>query len=152
MKRIILVIFAIFFTTNLLAHSTNINFDSKANCTKKKSMLNGVAWAPFAMLPRPRPRFPTLISGGGGKAIPGRGRNAHFAAQFRKTPNFIQRIRYTCVAKVLIFDKNKIACLRYLIDVFLSLLLPPVSEPRRLRMQSHTPRYADAWQCLLGRL
>ena len=38
MKRVILVILAIFFTTNLLAHSTNINFDSKANCTKKKSM------------------------------------------------------------------------------------------------------------------
>ena len=43
MKRVILVILAIFFTTNLLAHSTNINFDSKANCTKKKSMLNGIA-------------------------------------------------------------------------------------------------------------
>ena len=43
MKKVILVILAIFFTTNLLAHSTNINFDSKANCTKKKSMLNGIA-------------------------------------------------------------------------------------------------------------
>ena len=31
-----------------------------------KSMLGGVAWAPGAMLPRPRPSFPTLISGGGG--------------------------------------------------------------------------------------
>ena len=29
-----------------------------------KSMLGGVAWAPGAMLPRPRPSFPTLISGG----------------------------------------------------------------------------------------
>ena len=56
-----------------------------------KSMLGDVAWAPGAMLPRPRPSFPTLISGGGGenfKATPGRGRNAHFAAQFRKPPNF----------------------------------------------------------------
>ena len=43
MKRIILVIFAIFFTTNLFAHSTNIDFDSKVNCTKRKSMLNGIA-------------------------------------------------------------------------------------------------------------
>ena len=43
MKRVILVILAIFFTTNLLAHSTNINFDSKANCTKKKSMLKGIS-------------------------------------------------------------------------------------------------------------
>ncbi len=43
MKRIILVIFAIFFTTNLLAHSTNIDFNSKDNCTKRKSMLNGIA-------------------------------------------------------------------------------------------------------------
>ena len=43
MKRVILVILAVFFTTNLLAHSTNINFDSRANCTKKKSMLNGIA-------------------------------------------------------------------------------------------------------------
>ena len=56
-----------------------------------KSMLGDVAWAPGAMLPRPRPSFPTLIPGGGGenfKATPGRGRNAHFAAQFRKPPNF----------------------------------------------------------------
>ena len=43
MKRIILVIFAIFFTTNLLAHSTKIDFNSKENCTKRKSMLNGIA-------------------------------------------------------------------------------------------------------------
>ena len=43
MKRIILVIFAIFFTTNLLAHSTKIDFNSKENCTKKKSMLKGIS-------------------------------------------------------------------------------------------------------------
>ena len=43
MKRITLVIFAIFFTTKLLAHSTNIDFNSKDNCTKKKSMLKGIS-------------------------------------------------------------------------------------------------------------
>jgi len=26
-----------------LAHSTNIDFNSKDNCTKRKSMLNGIA-------------------------------------------------------------------------------------------------------------
>ena len=36
-----------------------------------KSMLGGVAWAPGAMLPRPRPSFPTLISGGGGESKTG---------------------------------------------------------------------------------
>ena len=44
MKKIFLLLVSIFLTTNLLAHSTkNINFDSNANCSKKRSMLNGIA-------------------------------------------------------------------------------------------------------------
>ena len=35
---------AVFFSTAAYSHSTkNINFDSKANCSKKRSMLNGIA-------------------------------------------------------------------------------------------------------------
>ena len=43
MKKIILVLFAIFFSTNIFAHSTKghtPNLDSKKECTKKKSALN----------------------------------------------------------------------------------------------------------------
>ena len=44
MKKIFLILISLFLTTNLFAHSTkNINFDSKANCSKKRSMLNGIA-------------------------------------------------------------------------------------------------------------
>ena len=44
MKKVFLILISLFLTTNLFAHSTkNINFDSKANCSKKRSMLNGIA-------------------------------------------------------------------------------------------------------------
>ena len=44
MKIFFLVLVSIFLTTNLLAHSTkNVNFDTNANCSKKRSMLNGIA-------------------------------------------------------------------------------------------------------------
>ena len=44
MKKIILILITIFFTSNVYAHSTkNIKFDLKANCTKKKSTLNWVS-------------------------------------------------------------------------------------------------------------
>ena len=44
MKKIFLLLVSVFLTTNLLAHSTkNINFDSNTNCSKKRSMLNGIA-------------------------------------------------------------------------------------------------------------
>ena len=43
MKKIILIMFIVLFSTNLLAHSTDIKFDTKANCTKKKSMLNFIS-------------------------------------------------------------------------------------------------------------
>ena len=40
MRKIFLLILTLIFTTNVYAHSTkNINFDSKANCSKKRSML-----------------------------------------------------------------------------------------------------------------
>ena len=42
MKIIILSIFAIFFATNLLAHKSP-QFDSKSNCTKKRSMLSAIS-------------------------------------------------------------------------------------------------------------
>ena len=44
MKKLILLLMAVFFSTVAYSHSTkNINFDSKANCSKKRSMLNGIA-------------------------------------------------------------------------------------------------------------
>jgi len=44
MKKIILILIAIFFVSDVYAHSTkNIDFDSKANCTKKRSMLTGIS-------------------------------------------------------------------------------------------------------------
>lgn len=44
MKIFFLVLVSIFLTTNLLAHSTkNVKFDTNANCSKKRSMLNGIA-------------------------------------------------------------------------------------------------------------
>ena len=44
MRKIFLLILTLIFTTNVYAHSTkNLNFDSKANCSKKRSMLNGIA-------------------------------------------------------------------------------------------------------------
>ena len=43
MKKIILIMLTILFSTNLLAHSTDIKFDTIANCTKKKSMLNFIS-------------------------------------------------------------------------------------------------------------
>ena len=42
MKKILLVLFAVLFSTSLLAHSPP-NFDSKKNCKKKHSMLQGIA-------------------------------------------------------------------------------------------------------------
>ncbi len=42
MKKIILILFAILFSTSLLAHSQP-QFDSKKNCRKKFSMLQGMA-------------------------------------------------------------------------------------------------------------
>ena len=42
MNKIILIILAILFSTNLLAHSPP-QFDSKSNCSKKRSMLQGIA-------------------------------------------------------------------------------------------------------------
>ena len=42
MKKVLLVIFAVLFSTGLLAHSSP-NFDSKKNCRKKHSMLQGIA-------------------------------------------------------------------------------------------------------------
>jgi len=43
MKKILLIIFAVLFSTSLLAHSTNFDFDTITNCTKKKSMLTGIS-------------------------------------------------------------------------------------------------------------
>ena len=44
MKKIILILITIFFTSNVYAHSTkNYKFDLKANCTKKKSTLKWVS-------------------------------------------------------------------------------------------------------------
>ena len=43
MKKILLIIFAVLFSTSLLAHSTNFEFDTITNCTKKKSMLTGIS-------------------------------------------------------------------------------------------------------------
>ena len=44
MKKLILILITIFFTSNVYAHSTkNINFDLKKQCTKKKSALNWVS-------------------------------------------------------------------------------------------------------------
>jgi len=44
MKKLILILFAIFFITAVNAHDTKkINFDSQKNCTKKKSSLNWVS-------------------------------------------------------------------------------------------------------------
>jgi uncharacterized protein YxeA len=44
MKKIIIILVTIFFTTGVHAHSTkNIDFDPKAQCTKKKSALNWVS-------------------------------------------------------------------------------------------------------------
>ena len=42
MKKIILIIFAVLFSTSLFAHSSP-QFDSKKNCRKKFSMLQGIA-------------------------------------------------------------------------------------------------------------
>ena len=42
MRKIILILFAILFSNSLLAHSSP-NFDSKKNCRKKHSMLQGIA-------------------------------------------------------------------------------------------------------------
>ena len=44
MRKIFLLILTLKFTTNVYAHSTkNLNFDSKANCSKKRSMLYGIS-------------------------------------------------------------------------------------------------------------
>ena len=44
MRKIFLLILTLIFTTNVYAHSTkNINFDSKANCSKKRSKLYGIS-------------------------------------------------------------------------------------------------------------
>ena len=44
MKRIIIILIALIFTTNVNAHDTKkINYDSQKNCTKKKSALNWVS-------------------------------------------------------------------------------------------------------------
>ena len=44
MRKIFLLILTLIFTTNVYAHSTkNLNFDSKANCSKKRSMLYGIS-------------------------------------------------------------------------------------------------------------
>ena len=44
MKKIILILIAIIFSSNAYAHSTkNINFDTQANCTKKRSMLKSIS-------------------------------------------------------------------------------------------------------------
>ena len=44
MKKIYLILIAIIFVTNVNAHDTRkINFDSKKECTKKKSSLNWVS-------------------------------------------------------------------------------------------------------------
>ena len=43
MKKILLIIATLIFSTNVFAHSTNIDFDSRANCSKKKSMLTGIS-------------------------------------------------------------------------------------------------------------
>ena len=40
MKKILLIIFAVLFSTNLLSHSSP-QFNSKDNCRKKLSMLKG---------------------------------------------------------------------------------------------------------------
>ena len=42
MKKLVLVLFAILFSTSLLAHSSP-QFNSKENCRKKLSMLNGIS-------------------------------------------------------------------------------------------------------------
>ena len=43
MKKILLIIATLIFSTSVFAHSTNIDFDSRANCSKKKSMLTGIS-------------------------------------------------------------------------------------------------------------
>ena len=46
MKKIILILITIIFTTNVSAHSTKgvtPDFDYKQNCTKKKSVLNYIS-------------------------------------------------------------------------------------------------------------
>ena len=43
MKKILLILFAVLFSTSLLAHQEPNNFDSKKNCRKKHSMLQGIA-------------------------------------------------------------------------------------------------------------
>ena len=46
MKKIILILITILFTTNVYAHSTKgvtKNFDYNQNCTKKRSVLNYIA-------------------------------------------------------------------------------------------------------------
>ena len=44
MKKIFLILLAIFFTTNVYAHSTKkIQFDYRANCGKKSGMLKGIS-------------------------------------------------------------------------------------------------------------
>ena len=42
MKKILLILFTILFTKSLLAHSPP-QFDSKSNCTKKRSMLTAIS-------------------------------------------------------------------------------------------------------------
>ena len=46
MKKIILILIAVFLTTNVYAHSTKgvtPNFDYNQNCTKKRSVLNYIS-------------------------------------------------------------------------------------------------------------
>ena len=43
MKKCILILFSILFCTSLLSHEEPNNFDSKKNCRKKHSMLQGIA-------------------------------------------------------------------------------------------------------------
>ena len=50
MKKILLILFAICFTTNIYAHSTKgvtPDFDYKQNCTKKNSVLNYISKHPL---------------------------------------------------------------------------------------------------------
>jgi hypothetical protein len=50
MKKILLILFTICFTTNIYAHSTKgvtPDFDYKQNCTKKNSVLNYISKHPL---------------------------------------------------------------------------------------------------------
>ena len=42
MKKILLILFAVLFSTSLLAHSSP-EFDSRSNCSKKRSMLTAIS-------------------------------------------------------------------------------------------------------------